>query len=134
MPKLPDNRRAGERNDAIIHSHERFIERHRLILLRYLDGTAPQSVHEPDVLGYIESVLTEWQEVFGNSAQKVPSAKERTFWFALYLLEEIVESPGPHIDSYEKRLMGNLVEAREMLRRRQLLPLHRFMATRPDGT
>ena len=116
-----------------MQDHDRFVDRHRLVLLRYLDGTAPGSAEEPDALGYIESVLTAWQEVFGKSELTDPSPEERTFWFTLYLLEELVETSDPHIDPYEKLLMENLVEVRELLRHRRSLPEHRFMATRPDG-
>jgi len=104
------------------------------VLLRYLEGTAPKSAEEPDALGYVESVLTAWQDVFGKSDLTDPSPEERTFWFALYQLEELVEMSGHHIDPYEKLLMENLAEVRELLRHRRSLPEHRFMATRPDGT
>ena len=116
-----------------MQGHDQFIDRHRLDLLRYLDGTTPESAEDPDVLSYIQSVLSEWQEVFGRSELALPSLEERTFWYALYQLEELVEAPGPHIDPFEKRHMENLVEVRELLRHRRPLP-HRFMATRPDGT
>ena len=125
--------RIGERCEATTRNHERFIDRHRLVLLRYLDGMAPGSAEEPDALGYVESVLTAWQEIFGKSELTDPGPEERTFWFALYQLEELVENSGPHIDPYEKLLMENLVEVRELLRHRRSLPEHLFMATRPDG-
>jgi len=124
----------GKMSEATTRDHERFIDRHRLVLLRYLDGVAPGSAEGLDTLGYIERVLTEWQETFGKSELTDPTPEERTFWFALYQLEELVENPGPHIDPYEKFLMQNLVEIRELLRHRRPLPEHRFMATRPDGT
>jgi hypothetical protein len=130
-PKKPS---IGERNKVTAQGHERFIDRHRLVLLRYLEGTAPKSAEEPDALGYVESVLTAWQDVFGKSDLTDPSPEERTFWFALYQLEELVEMSGHHIDPYEKLLMENLAEVRELLRHRRSLPEHRFMATRPDGT
>jgi hypothetical protein len=134
MSTSPNKPCIGERSEPTTQDHERFIDRHRLVLLRYLDGTAPGSSKEPDALGYVESVLTAWQEVFGKSELTDPSPEERTFWFALYQLEELVELPGPHIDAYEKLLMENLVEIRELLRHRRSIPEHRFMATRPDGT
>ena len=123
-----------ERSEATTRDHERFIDRHRLGLLRYLDGMAPGSAEEPDTLDYVESVLTAWQEIFGKSELTNPGPEERTFWFALYQLEELVENSDPHIDPYEKLLMENLVEVRELLRHRRPLPEHRFMATRPDGS
>ena len=45
--------------------YERFTDHHRLVLLRYLDGTAAASAQELDALGYVESVLKAWQEAFG---------------------------------------------------------------------
>jgi len=134
MSTSPNKPCIGERSEATTQDHERFINRHRLVLLRYLDGTAPGSAEEPDTLGYVESVLTAWQEVFGKSELTDPSPDERTFWFALYQLEELGENSCPHIDPYEKLLMENLAEVRELLRHRRALPEHRFMATRPDGT
>jgi hypothetical protein len=62
----------------------------------------------------MSKVLAEWQEVFGNSELTGPSQEERTFWFALYQLEELVETTAPHIDPYEKLLMVVLVEGREL--------------------
>jgi hypothetical protein len=124
----------GKRNNATALDHERFIDRHRLSLLRYLDGKAPEAAEEPDALAYVESVLEAWQEAFGESHLADPSPEERTFWFALYQLEELVEMPGPHVDPYEKCLMEALIEVRELLRYGRALPEHRFMATRPDGT
>ncbi len=134
MATSPENPCIGERSQAATQDHERFIDRHRLVLLRYLDGTAPASAEEPDALGYVERVLMAWHKLFGKSELADPNPEERTFWYALYQLEELVELPGPHIDPYEKLLMENLVEVRELLRHRRPLPEHRFMATRPDGT
>ena len=126
--------RIGEHNEACTTAHDRFIDRHRLVLLRYLDGTAPGSAEQPDALGFIEKVLSAWQELFGESELADPSPEERTFWFTLYLLEDLLETSDRQICPYEQLLMENLVEVRELLRRRRPLPGHRFMATRPDGT
>jgi len=52
----------------------------------------------------------------------------------LYLLEDLVENPGSNIDPYEKVMMENLIEVRELLRGRQSIAEHRYMATRPNGT
>ena len=97
-----ENSNLGDENEAIVQSHDRFIDHHRLVLLRYLDGTAPASAEEPDALEYVEIVLAEWQEVFGTSALTAPSEEERTFWCALNQFEDLVELPGPHIDPYER--------------------------------
>jgi len=124
----------GEPNRVATQDNKQFISRHRLVLLRYLDGSAPTSAEEPDALGYIESVLTEWHELFHKTELADPDPQERAFWYALYQLESLVETPGPHIDPYEKLMMENLIEVRELLRHQQPLPAHRFIATRPDGT
>jgi len=134
MSTSPDKPCVREGNEATTQDHARFIDRHRLVLLRYLDGTTPESAEEPDALGYVENVLTEWNEVFGSSELSGADQVERTFWLALYQLEELVEFPCSGIDPYEKLLMETLVEVREMLRHRQPLPAHRFIATRPNGT
>jgi len=120
-----------KRKEATDKDHERFIEYHRLMLLRYLDGTVGKSDKEPDALGYIDSVLAQWQEAFSHSELTGPSPEERTFWFALYLLEDLVENPGSDIDPYEKVMMENLTEVRELLRGRQSIAEHGHMATRP---
>ena len=104
------------------------------MLLRYLDGTAPGPMEDLDALGYVESVLAAWQKLFGKSELTDPHPAERTFWFALYQLEDLAEMSDPHIDPYEQFMMETLVEVRELLRHRQSLPDHRYMATRPDGT
>jgi hypothetical protein len=101
--------------------------------LSYLDGKMPTNTDQPNVLDFIETVLTEWEEQFRHDEIAVPDPRERTFWHALYQLEELVEAPGSDIDPYETFLMQNLVEVRELLRNQQPLPLQGFMATRPDG-
>jgi len=123
-----------KRKETTDKDHERFIECHRLTLLRYLDGTAGRSDKELDALGYIESVLAGWQETFSHLELTGPSTEERTFWFALYLLEDLVENRGSTIDPHERVMMENLIEVRELLRARQSMAEHRYMATRPNGT
>ena len=43
MSTSPNKPCGGERSEATTQYHERFIEHQRLVLLRYLDGTAPGS-------------------------------------------------------------------------------------------
>ena len=123
----------GEHNLAPRDRHQQFIDRHRPTLLRYLDAPAPATAARPDALSYVDTVLTEWHEQFGPSELADPDARERTFWFALYQLEELAELEGPGIEPYKELLMQNLLQVRELLRHRQPLPEDRFMATRPDG-
>jgi hypothetical protein len=108
-----------------------FFNRHRKRLLHYLDGEAPKYQGEPGALQYIEEVLNEWQVLFGGCSLPSPSSEERTFWFALYQLEDLVEYPGQELlDPYEGILMQQLVTVRELLRSGAGLP-HGFYATRP---
>ena len=108
-----------------------FFYRHRKRLLRYLDGDAPKNQGEPGPLQYVEEVLTEWQKLFCGCSLPNPSSEERTFWFALYQLEDLVEYPGQEaLDPYEGILMQQLVTARELLREESGLP-DGFHATRP---
>ncbi len=130
----PNGPSMDKRKEATDKDHDRFVECHRLMLLRYLDGKAGRSDKELDALGYIDSVLAEWQEAFSNSELTGPSPEERTFWFALYLLEDLLEIPGSNIDPYEKVMMENLIEVRELLRQRQSIEERGYMATRPNGT
>jgi hypothetical protein len=133
MDGLAESYRSKQRSRAAQVRHREFIDSHRPVLLSYLDGTMPANADQTNVLDYIESVLTDWEEQFRHYEIADPDPQERTFWFALYQLEELIETNGPQIDPYEAFMMQNLVEVRELLRNHQPLPLLRFMATRPDG-
>jgi hypothetical protein len=112
----------------------KYLEHHRFRLLRYLDGEAPASSDEPDAQAYIEIALEEWHKRFSEAELPEAEAEERTFWFALYQLEELTELPSAsNPDPYEATLMKNLARVRELLRKRRPLP-REFIATRPDGT
>jgi hypothetical protein len=124
----------GVPNQADIRNCERFIDRHREILLDYLDGKALRSNDESDVTTYISNVMSEWLDRFATCVLPDPDHEERAFWFALYQLEELTECTGRPPDPYEEILMKTLIEARELLRNRQPLPEQRFVATRPNGT
>ena len=108
-----------------------FLDRHRVRLLRYLDGVAPRSADEPGPLEYIHEVLDEWCTLFSGRKVRGPTSGERTFWFALYQMEELVEFPAHDpLDPYEAILMQHLATVRELLREGSELP-DRFYATRP---
>lgn len=110
---------------------DEFLETHRLNLLAYLDGIAPKSPEEPKPLEFVEQVLNEWSQTFGGRTLSAPCSSERTFWFALYQLEELAENPVQNeLDPYEGVLMQNLAQVRELLRDRRELP-NGFYATRP---
>lgn len=109
----------------------RFLSYHRARLLRYLDEIAPEGSEEPDALRYIEEVLVEWSRLPDDAKRVPPDRVERTFWFALYSLEELVEDPpSGGLDPYEAILLEKLATVRELLRRGNELPAGHH-ATRP---
>jgi hypothetical protein len=113
--------------------HEAFLQRHRGRLLAYLDGKAPAAADDPDALSYVDLVLDEWGQLFSERVLPSPTREERTFWFALYQLEDLVEFPAVGApDPYEAVMLRVLAEARELLRGWRPLPVG-YMATRPDG-
>lgn len=111
----------------------RFLEEHRVTLLRYLDGKAPAKPGEPDPLAYIQNVLDEWTALFYGRRLPQPSRRERAFWYALYQLEELELAgvrEGECVDPFEGMMMENLACVREVLRDGTDLP-SQFFATRP---
>ena len=124
---LDDERRA----QLVMDDVEEFLQVHRQKLLRYLDGEAPLSSDDPGPMDYVAQVLDEWSGYFSGRVLRVPCLRERTFWFALYQLEELVENPVQgNLDSYEAVLLQSLAEVREILRGWQELP-EKYYATRP---
>lgn len=108
-----------------------FTEHYRPILLTYLDAKSPKSAGQPGPLEFIDEVLNSWSQFAEGRVFKEPSKQERTFWFALYLLEELVEyPPTDHLDPYEGILIQNLAEVRELVRDGGILPDGLF-ASRP---
>ncbi|MDA1370595.1 MAG: hypothetical protein O2971_07520 [Proteobacteria bacterium] len=108
-----------------------FLKIYQPNLLAYLDGIAPKSPEEPGPLEFVEHVLNEWSRIFEGRTLGAPCSRERTFWFALYQLEELVENPvQDELDPFEGVLMQNLAQVRELLRDWRELPIG-FYATRP---
>jgi hypothetical protein len=108
-----------------------FIEHYRPILLTYLDAKNNESAGQPGPLEFIDEVLNSWSQFAEGRVLREPSQQERTFWFALYQLEELVEYPPmDRLDPYEGILMQNLAEVRELLRDGGILP-DGFFASRP---
>lgn len=108
-----------------------FLKQHRQRLLQYLEPNGKLPPEEPGPLQFVDEVLDAWSEFSRNRQLAEPGDKERTFWFALYQLEEIVENPvKAQLDPYEGILMQNLVMAREALKQWKKLP-DGLYATRP---
>ena len=134
---------------------EVFVSKHRETLLRYLDGKPPYIVGGRGAVDFVEQVLDEWFEIFPGTpldhteddasdgdleeerfkaleaASAAVDLRERTFWYALYQLEEVAEFPrGATLHPYEAIVLENLEAVREMLRNNEPLPMQYF-ATRP---
>ena len=112
---------------------DQFLQLHRAKLLTYLDGIAPKSPTDQGPLEYVEQVLDEWSRFSVGRELRAPRRGERTFWFALYQLEELVEYPvRGELDPYEGLLLKNLAHVTELLKGWRELP-DGFYATRPGG-
>lgn len=133
MPTSSESTAIGGSDRGVRREYERFLERHRPLLLAHLEGKEPVWGRESEALEYVDSVLTEWLEHFDEVALPEADAVERTFWYALYQLEELAERPDARSDPYVQHMMECLTEVRELLRHNQPLPECRFIASRPDG-
>ena len=103
----------------------------RSVALRYLDGNAPISPDGAGPTDYLRQVLDEWSRLSSGRELDGPCLRERTFWFALYELEALVEDPvRGKPDPFEAIMLQNLAEVREILRNWQELP-EIYFATRP---
>lgn len=108
-----------------------FLKQYRPKLLRYIDSNVKLAPNEPGPLQFVDEVLDAWANYSQNRQFAEPSDRERTFWFSLYQLEELVENPvGDKIDPYEGILLQNLAKAREALKQWKKLP-EGLYATRP---
>jgi hypothetical protein len=108
-----------------------FVDQYRPLLLSYLDARNGEYPEQSGALEFVEEVLNCWFKFARGRVLEEPSPQERTFWFALYQFEELVEYPAmDRLDPYEGILMQNLAEVRELLRVGGMLPEGLF-ATRP---
>ena len=109
-----------------------FLETHKVKLLSYLDDKAPESEKDPGPSDYIDEVLRQWSTLSPGNKLDEATREERTFWFALYLLEDLIEDPPlqERLDPYEAVLMKKLGQVTELLRSGKPLPDGDF-ATRP---
>ncbi|MBD3649086.1 MAG: hypothetical protein HUJ31_16910 [Pseudomonadales bacterium] len=112
-------------------SIDEFLYRNREQLLRYLDGKVPRRRKDAAALQFVDQVVGEWSRLFGGRELPPPTRKERTFWYTLYLFEEIQEMPRGHrTDPWFNLQKRNLDRLRELLRNNADLPPE-FFATRP---
>jgi len=114
-----------------------FFDCYREPLLEHLAGTvcgakAPSASHA-DPRFFIETVLDAWERLPRKVRLSRVRRGERTFWYALYTMEDLLEIPSSErLDPYEGILLKNLAKARELLELRAELPDGQF-ASRPNG-
>lgn len=111
---------------------DRFHRRHRILLLRYLDGKAPASPAEPDAQCYVAQVLEEWAELCARRRPRPARPSERTFWYALYQLDVLTRVPvaNGRMEPFEGAMLEDLARVRELLRAGRALP-DGWYASRP---
>lgn len=107
------NRNGEARAQLVMDDVEEFLQDHRQKLLRYLDGKTPISLDDPGPADYVQQVLDESSRLFAGRMLDVACLRERTFWFSLYQLEDLVENPAQgKLDPYEAVLLQSLAEVR----------------------
>ena len=110
---------------------EKFMRAHHSSLLARLDCVIAQNTADSSDVDYVQEVLDDWSTYRAGKELGEPNGKERTFWFALYELEEIGEIPaGFKRDPYVDLLFRNLACITQVLRNWGELP-RGFFASRP---
>ncbi|RUO28803.1 hypothetical protein CWE12_10850 [Aliidiomarina sedimenti] len=111
-----------------------FMNEQRLRLLTLLDASYhPQGGYQ-SVLAELNRLCEDWCDRFAGMTLPTCSGEERTFWFALIQLEELLVSYGYALRSdWEDIQLNVLNEVRELLRAG--LPLREgYFASRPNGS
>jgi hypothetical protein len=109
---------------TLLDDIDRFHMRHRVLLLRYLDGKAPASPAEPDAQRYVAQVLDEWSRLCARRRPRRARPSERTFWYALYQLDVLTEAPvaNGRVEPFDGPMLEDLARVRELLRAGRALP------------
>jgi len=108
---------------------ERFLRDHQLELLRRLDTVSEWSTVQ--TRDYVQQVLDDWAAFAAGRDLRRPDRRERTFWYALFELEEIAEFPSREDnDPFMMMMLNNLGKIRDLLLEWGDLPIE-YYATRP---
>jgi hypothetical protein len=100
-------------------------------LLTHADQVVSGTANKSTLLEFVYSVLDEWSDFAAGRNLQQPDRKERTFWYALYTLEEIAEFPVLATpDPFMELITDNLVRVAVVLSNWGELPME-FFATRP---
>lgn len=107
-----------------------FVDQYRPTLLQYLDPNTHDEL-EVGPLAFVDNLLDDWYERFGHTRLPPADLAERTFWFSLYLLEEVEEN---NLQGYEcdwtRRRRAELQSMHKLLAAGAELPDDKW-ATRP---
>ena len=110
---------------------DKFLKKRQRKLLKHLDRVKASGEADWQAFEFVNRVLDEWSYFAGRRKLREPDWKERTFWYALYQLEEIAEFPPQSpLDPFQVMLLQNLGRITEVLREGGELPAE-FFATRP---
>ncbi|HEY8540105.1 MAG TPA: hypothetical protein VIL28_14645 [Steroidobacteraceae bacterium] len=119
-------------------SLDSFLAHYRDELLERLNGVEsgkrPASTFS-DALQFVEEVIDAWERLPRKERRSRVRPWERTFWYALYQMEELSEFPrtsDEKLHPFEGMLLKELALARQLLEARADLPRGKF-ASRPDG-
>lgn len=110
---------------------DKFLKKRQRKLLKHLDRVRASGKADWQAFEFVNRVLDEWSNFSGRRKLREPDWKERTFWYALYQLEEIAEFPTQgSMDPFQVMMLRNLERVTEVLREWGELPAE-FFATRP---
>ena len=109
-----------------------FIQRYHGALVSHVEAVVVAQHSPRTVQRFVESVLLEYERLSYDARHEDITDVERTFWFALYQVESLVDpcaSEGLR-DPYEQILVNDLEAVLPVLICKGPLP-ERFFATRP---
>lgn len=113
------------------NSYKGYLKRHQAALVNLIrDGN-----HSSETgIAFVEQVLNEWSEHFAQLPLEEATPEERSFWYTLYLMEQVAEdaSYGAPECSYIAEMKAELLEMATLLEDCSDIP-EGCWATRPNG-
>jgi len=110
---------------------DKFLNTQQSKLLTHIGEVFSGKTTRSGTLEFVDQVLDDWSDFAAGRNLRQPDRRERTFWYALYILEEIAEFPPQRKpDPFMEMIKQNLVRVAVVLRNRGELPME-FFATRP---
>ena len=113
------------------NSYKGYLKRHQAALVNLIrDGTRSSETG----IAFVEQVLNEWSEHFAQLPLEEATLEERSFWYALYLMEQVAEDAayGAPECRYISEMKAELLEMATLLEDSSDIP-EGCWATRPNG-